>query len=232
QINGTTGYEEAAAQGLVAGINAALRVREAAPWVPKRSDAYLGVLIDDLVTRGTREPYRMFTSRAEHRLLLREDNADLRLTPAGRKLGLVDDERWAFFEEKERACEREMTRLEALRLRPVDVPAEWSARVLRAPLTRDVSAFELLRRPEVSYEALLEIAGAPAQLACADDRLPAQVRAQVEVRARYAGYIERQRDEIERARRHEETVLPADLDYSQLTGLSHEVRQKLSEARP
>jgi tRNA uridine 5-carboxymethylaminomethyl modification enzyme len=232
QINGTTGYEEAAAQGLVAGINAALRVREAAAWVPKRSEAYLGVLIDDLVTRGTREPYRMFTSRAEHRLLLREDNADLRLTPLGRGLGLVDDERWVFFEGKQRACEREIARLEALRLRPADVPAGWAARVLQGPLTRDASAFELLKRPEVGYEALLEIAGPPAWLPCEDERLPAQVRTQVEVRARYAGYIERQQDEIERTRRHEETALPPDLDYAQLTGLSHEVRQKLAEARP
>ena len=232
QINGTTGYEEAAAQGLVAGINAALRARDAAPWLPQRSDAYLGVLIDDLVTRGTREPYRMFTSRAEHRLLLREDNADLRLTPLGRELGLVDDDRWAFFEEKKHACEREIARLEALRLRPAEVPAEWTTRVLHGPLMRETSAFELLRRPEVEYEALLEIAGPPAWLPGTDDRLPPQVRAQVEARARYDGYIERQREEIERTRRHEETVLPADLDYAQLTGLSHEVRQKLSEARP
>jgi tRNA uridine 5-carboxymethylaminomethyl modification enzyme len=232
QINGTTGYEEAAGQGLVAGINAALRVRGAAPWVPKRSEAYLGVLIDDLVTRGTREPYRMFTSRAEHRLLLREDNADLRLTPLGRGLGLVDDERWAFFESKQRACEQEIARLEAVRLRPADVPAEWAARVLQGPLTRDASALELLRRPGVGYEALLEIAGPRASLPCEDDRLPAQVRTQVEVRARYAGYIERQQEEIERTRRHEETALPPDLDYAQLTGLSHEVRQKLAEARP
>jgi len=232
QINGTTGYEEAAAQGLVAGINAVRRVQGRDPWIPKRSEAYLGVLIDDLVTRGTREPYRMFTSRAEHRLLLREDNADLRLTPAGRELGLVDDERWRFFESKQSACERETARLEGLRLRPADVPAEWAARVLHGPLTRETGAFELLKRPEVGYEALLEIAGPPAWVPCEDDRLPSQVRTQIEVRARYAGYIERQQDEIERARRHEETVLPPDLDYGALGGLSHEVRQKLSEARP
>jgi tRNA uridine 5-carboxymethylaminomethyl modification enzyme len=232
QINGTTGYEEAAAQGLVAGINAALRIRGREPWAPKRSEAYLGVLIDDLVTRGTREPYRMFTSRAEHRLLLREDNADLRLTPTGRELGLVDEERWAFFAAKQETCERELRRLEGLRLRPADVPPDWAARVLHGPLTREASAFELLRRPEVTYEALLEIAGPPAWLGCEDERLPPQVRAQIEVRARYAGYIERQQDEIERARRHEETALPADLDYGSLSGLSHEVRQKLAEARP
>jgi tRNA uridine 5-carboxymethylaminomethyl modification enzyme len=236
QINGTTGYEEAAAQGLIAGINAALRLRGREPWTPKRSEAYLGVLIDDLVTRGTREPYRMFTSRAEHRLLLREDNADLRLTPLGRELGLIEDERWELFLAKERACTGEIARLEKLRLRPTEVPAEWAERVLHGPLARDVSAFELLRRPEVSYDALLEIAGPPDWLTDGavplDDRLPAQVRTQVEVRARYAGYIERAHEEIARTRRNEETVLPADLDYARLTGLSHEVRQRLTEVRP
>src|SRR5204862_268383 len=146
QINGTTGYEEAAAQGLIAGINAALAVRDREPWVPKRSEAYLGVLVDDLVTRGTREPYRMFTSRAEHRLLLREDNADLRLTPAGRALGLVDDERWALLEAKRRVSDLEVARLKGLRLRPADVPAAWAQRVLGAPLARDACAFEQLTR--------------------------------------------------------------------------------------
>ena len=233
QITGTTGYEEAAAQGLVAGINAALRVRGREPWIARRSDAYLGVLIDDLVTRGTREPYRMFTSRAEHRLLLREDNADLRLTPAGRSLGLVDDERWALFEAKQELSEREVARLQSLPLKAAGVPAQWAQRVLCGPLTRDTTAFELLRRPEVTYDALLEIAGPPTwDAATLDDRLALQVRAQVEVRARYAGYIERQQQEIERARRNEETELPPDLDYAHLEGLSHEVRQKLTEVRP
>jgi len=194
------------------------------------------VLIDDLVTRGTREPYRMFTSRAEHRLLLREDNADLRLTPLGRELGLIEDERWELFLAKERACTQEIARLEERRLRPSEVPAEWAERVLHGPLARDVSASELLRRPEVTYDALLEIAGPPGWLTDGavplDDRLPAQVRTQVEVRARYAGYIERAHEEIARTRRNEETVLPADLDYARLTGLSHEVRQRLTEARP
>jgi len=233
QINGTTGYEEAAAQGLVAGINAtqALRGREA--WLPKRSDAYIGVLIDDLVSRGTSEPYRMFTSRAEHRLLLREDNADLRLTTRGRELGLVDDERWALFEAKRSLSDLEVVRLERTRVRPSEVPAEWAERVLQGPMTRDASAFEMLRRPEVSYDALLEIVGKPEWMEGAeDDRLPAQIRAQVEVRAKYAGYIERQEDEVERQRRNEETRLPDDLDYMQVAGLSHEVRQKLSAARP
>ncbi len=157
QINGTTGYEEAAAQGLAAGLNAALAVQGREPWIPKRSEAYLGVLIDDLVTRGTREPYRMFTSRAEYRLLLREDNADLRLTPAGRTLGLVSDERWALFEAKRRAADAEVERLGRLALRPAEVPVAWSQRVLGAPLARETCAFELLRRPPVSYEALMEL---------------------------------------------------------------------------
>lgn len=232
QINGTTGYEEAAAQGLFAGINATLRCKGREPWLPKRSDAYLGVLVDDLVTRGTREPYRMFTSRAEHRLLLREDNADLRLTPIGRELGLVDDERWRLFEEKRRLSEVEFQRLSATRVQPNGVPAQWTNRVLNGvPLSRDFSAFELLLRPEVGYDDLLEIAGQP-DWSGVDDRLPAQVRMQIEVRAKYAGYIERQQDEIERHQRNEETRLPDDLDYLQVSGLSHEVRQKLGEARP
>src|ERR1700733_686270 len=233
QINGTTGYEEAGAQGLVAGINATLALRGREAWLPKRSEAYIGVLIDDLVSRGTSEPYRMFTSRAEHRLLLREENADLRLTTLGRELGLVDDERWALFESKRSLSDLEVERLERTRVRPSEVPAEWVERVLQGPMTRDASAFEMLRRPEVSYDALLELVGKPDWMRVAedhapvafDDRLPAQIQAQVEVRAKYAGYIERQR-------RNEETRLPDDLDYMQVAGLSHEVRQKLSAARP
>jgi tRNA uridine 5-carboxymethylaminomethyl modification enzyme len=234
QINGTTGYEEAAAQGLIAGINAVCGSRGDAPFVPARSEAYIGVLIDDLVTRGTAEPYRMFTSRAEHRLLLREDNADLRLTPCGRRLGLIDAERWSLFQAKAALADAEFARLQALRLKPADVPGEWCATVLGGPLPRDVSALELLRRPEVSYEALSALTGTPAWAlpGAVDERLPAEVRTQVEVRAKYAGYIERQQGEIERARRHEELPLPADLDYPAMTGLSHEVRQKLSQLRP
>ena len=201
------------------------------PWIPKRSEAYIGVLIDDLVTRGTREPYRMFTSRAEHRMLLREDNADLRLTPKGRELGLVDDERWRLFEEKQRLSDREVERLRSVRIRPEDVPEEWSRRVLGGPLGRETTAFELLRRPEVSFEQLAEIAGR-SEWDTLDDRLPAQIRLQVEVRAKYSGYIERQQEEIERQRRNEETPLPEDLDYASLTGLSTEVRQRLAEVRP
>jgi len=231
QINGTTGYEEAAAQGLISGINAALRVRGATPWTPKRGEAYLGVLIDDLTTCGAREPYRMFTSRAEHRLLLREDNADLRLTPIGRSLGLIDDERWRLLEAKQRLADREVERLSATRVRAESVPAEWAERNLRAPLGRDQSAFELLRRPEMSYDRVIELAGAP-DWDGIDDRLPAQVRLQVEVRAKYAGYIERQQEEIERQRRSEETALPSDLDYTQVAGLSTEARQRLQETRP
>ena len=234
QINGTTGYEEAAAQGLLAGINAALAMRGEAPWVPQRSDGYLGVLVDDLVTRGTREPYRMFTSRAEHRLLLREDNADARLTPIGRRLGLVDDERWALFELKQQRIEREVQRLRAVRLRPDALDAAWCEQVLGGPLGRDVSAFELLRRPEVGYAALLQIVGAPDEDSPpeGDPRIAAQLRPQVEAMAKYAGYIERQQDEIERQRRNEETRLPDDIDYADVAGLSHEVRARLCEYRP
>ena len=233
QINGTTGYEEAAAQGLLAGINAALAVRGREAWSPRRSEAYLGVLVDDLVTRGTREPYRMFTSRAEHRLLLREDNADLRLTPPGRELGLVDDERWRLFETKRRLVDREIGRLQGIRLRPADLSAQWSERVLGGPLGRDVSAFELLRRPEVTHRTLLEVAGEPAlDPEERDERLLPQMSVQVEARAKYSGYIERQHEEIDRQRRNEETRLPEDIDYAEVAGLSHEVRARLIEYRP
>jgi tRNA uridine 5-carboxymethylaminomethyl modification enzyme len=231
QINGTTGYEEAAAQGLIAGINAARAASEKPAFVPKRSESYVGVLIDDLVTSGTREPYRMFTSRAEHRLLLREDNADLRLTPAGRELGLVDDTRWAFFEAKRDGSARELARFESTRIKAAEIPAEWATRVLGETTTRDaLSAFDLLRRPEVSYDHVTELIGPmPAE---EDDRLGAQIRVQLEVAAKYSGYIERQEEEIARHRRNEETRLPVDLDYARVSGLSNEVRQKLEQIRP
>jgi tRNA uridine 5-carboxymethylaminomethyl modification enzyme len=231
QINGTTGYEEAAAQGLIAGINAARVTRGLEAFVSKRSESYVGVLIDDLVTAGTREPYRMFTSRAEHRLLLREDNADFRLTPAGREMGLVDDARWAFFEAKRAGTALELDRFNATRIKAAEIPDEWRTRVLGDSTTRDaVSAFDLLRRPEVNYDDVVELIGPMATNA--DDRLAPQIRTQLEVAAKYAGYIERQEEEIARHRRNEETRLPADLDYSRVAGLSNEVRQKLAAIRP
>ena len=233
QINGTTGYEEAAAQGVLAGINATLARRGAPPWLPARSEAYIGVLVDDLVTRGTAEPYRMFTSRAEHRLLLREDNADARLTPRGRELGLVGDDRWTLFEAKRAAIAGELARLQARRFKPGQIPEDWAQRVLRGPAPgREVSAFELLRRPEVHYQALIELDGALAIQPQADDRLAPQVVRDLEVQASYTGYIERAAEEIERSRRQEHTPLPDDLDYGSLTGLSNEVRQQLAAVRP
>jgi len=232
QINGTTGYEEAAAQGLLAGLNAALAVRGDAPWWPRRDEAYLGVLVDDLITRGAVEPYRMFTSRAEHRLLLREDNADLRLTPKGRELDLVDDDRWRFFESKRDAAARETARLAALLLRPGDLSEDEATAVLGGPLLREQRAFELLRRPGVDYARLVALPAVGPGESLGDGRLAGQVALQVDVQAKYAGYIDRQREEIERQRRHEETMLPQDLDYAAVAGLSNEARQRLAEARP
>jgi tRNA uridine 5-carboxymethylaminomethyl modification enzyme len=226
QINGTTGYEEAAAQGLMAGINAALRVQGREPWWLRRDEAYIGVLVDDLVTRGTTEPYRMFTSRAEYRLLLREDNADLRLTPAGRRLGLVDDERWAALERKREAIEREQQRLRDTWVRPDTDPARTLGQALDAPISRDTSLMDLLRRPEVRYESLA--AAMPPKRGVCDP----EVAAQVEIQAKYAGYIERQHAEVRRQRRHDETPLPAQLDYQSVRGLSVEVREKLTAIRP
>jgi tRNA uridine 5-carboxymethylaminomethyl modification enzyme len=226
QINGTTGYEEAAAQGLVAGLNAARAVRDLEPWWPKRGEAYLGVLIDDLITRGVTEPYRMFTSRAEYRLSLREDNADLRLTAKGRELGVVDDARWRRFEAKREAIAREQARLASTWLRPGQLEEGEARRVLGAPLTREANLLELLRRPETSYTALLSLPGAGPAV----DDLP--VAEQLEIQAKYAGYIERQQDEIERHARHEDTRLPDGLDYATVRGLSVEVRQKLDRHRP
>ncbi len=226
QINGTTGYEEAAGQGLIAGLNAARKVRGEGMWWPRRDQAYIGVLIDDLITRGTREPYRMFTSRAEYRLLLREDNADLRLTEIGRGLGLVADARWIRYAEKREAIEREQRRLQHTYLRPGQFPDSAYARVLGQPLQREANCLELLRRPEVSYTALMSL---PAIGPGVRDRTVAE---QIEIQARYAGYIDRQTDEIERRRRHEETKLPRDLNYAEIRGLSAEVSQKLAQHRP
>jgi tRNA uridine 5-carboxymethylaminomethyl modification enzyme len=226
QINGTTGYEEAAAQGIVAGINAALRIQGREPWWPRRDEAYIGVLIDDLVTRGTNEPYRMFTSRAEYRLMLREDNADLRLTPVGRDLGLVDDARWRAFEAKRESIEVERRRLETTWMRPEAVPEAEAVAALGQPLAREYTLLDLLRRPEVTYSALMRLPGAGPGV---ED---SQVAAQLEVQARYHGYIERQEDEVARQRRHEDLELPEDLDYAAVRGLSTEVRQKLTAQRP
>ena len=226
QINGTTGYEEAAAQGLIAGLNAARWTRDEAPWTPGRADGYVGVLIDDLVTRGTSEPYRMFTSRAEYRLLLREDNADLRLTPRGRELGLVDDRRWRSFSARAEAIEAEQTRLASLRLDRSRREDPALADYLGGRPEPDTTLMDLLRRPQVDY------AGMMAQLPELAVDLPASVAEQVEIQAKYAGYIDRQRDEIRRHERHEATALPQDLDYARVHGLSTEIRQKLSQFRP
>jgi tRNA uridine 5-carboxymethylaminomethyl modification enzyme len=233
QINGTTGYEEAAAQGLLAGLNAARQAQGREPWWPQRGDAYLGVLVDDLITRGAPEPYRMFTSRAEYRLTLREDNADLRLTPRGRELGLVDDERWHLFERKRAAVQAELERFQHAWVRPGTEVAAGLERALETRLTREQRAFELLRRPEVPF-ALLDAALARGgdDAWREDERLATQVPLQVDVQAKYTGYIDRQHDEIERQRRHETTGLPDTLDYAQVRGLSNEVRQKLAEHRP
>jgi tRNA uridine 5-carboxymethylaminomethyl modification enzyme len=234
QINGTTGYEEAAAQGLVAGLNAARKVQQKSPWTPGREAAYIGVLIDDLNTRGASEPYRMFTSRAEYRLLLREDNADLRLTPVGREMGLVDDERWRRFEAKREAVERERGRLQDCLVRPADVTAEEAGRLLGGPLSREARALELLRRPELDHAAVTALAAVGADT-LDETHAPEeaeQIRLQVEVGVKYEGYIERQQREIARHARQEHLALPADLDYADVQGLSNEVRQKLAAARP
>jgi tRNA uridine 5-carboxymethylaminomethyl modification enzyme len=226
QINGTTGYEEAAAQGLLAGINAALRAQEKDAWSPRRDEAYLGVLVDDLITRGVSEPYRMFTSRAEYRLQLREDNADMRLTEVGRRLGLVDDIRWKAFCEKREAVERETARLKATWAHPTRVSVDEATRVLGQPIEREYSLFDLLRRPNVDYAALMTLAvsGGPVT--------DAAVAEQVEIAAKYQGYIDRQQDEVESQRAQEETRLPRDIDYRDVRGLSREVQLKLNQHKP
>ncbi|HEY2633765.1 MAG TPA: FAD-dependent oxidoreductase, partial [Steroidobacteraceae bacterium] len=258
QINGTTGYEEAAAQGLLAGANAARLADGRDAWWPKRSEAYLGVLVDDLITRGAPEPYRMFTSRAEYRLSLREDNADLRLTAQGRELGLVDDARWAFFQRKRAAIADEVARLSATVVHPGDVDAALLAK-LGSPLLREAHALDLLRRPELEYDDLQHVApwtapASSADVAAADqplgmvaadagafspsldwrddERLAGQVKLQVDVAAKYSGYLKRQNDEIERQRRNEELRLPENIDYGEVGGLSNEVRQRLRDVRP
>jgi len=230
QINGTTGYEEAAAQGLLAGVNAALQVQEKEAWTPRRDEAYLGVLVDDLITRGVSEPYRMFTSRAEYRLSLREDNADLRLTELGRRLGLVDDQRWAAFCAKRDAIAREQERLRSTWVHPARLAEAEALRVLGRPLEREYSLHELLRRPDVSYAALmtLRVDGVTVDAGVEGP----QVVEQVEIQARYQGYIERQHDEVARNLASEELRFPADFDFAQVGGLSREVRDKLQLQRP
>jgi tRNA uridine 5-carboxymethylaminomethyl modification enzyme len=236
QINGTTGYEEAAAQGLFAGLNAALQVRGEAAWLPRRDEAYLGVLVDDLVTQGVTEPYRMFTSRAEFRLQLREDNADLRLTEAGRRMGLVDDARWEAFARKRDAVAAETERLKATWVNPRNLPAAESERVLGKSIEHEHNLFDLLRRPGVGYADLMGMHGG--QHAGRDvsretlGELWAPVIEQVEIAAKYSGYIDRQKTEVERAALHEGMKLPADLDYLQVAALSFEARQKLAKHRP
>ena len=224
QINGTTGYEEAGAQGLLAGINAALRAQDKDEWYPRRDEAYLGVLVDDLITMGTSEPYRMFTSRAEYRLILREDNADLRLTETGHKLGLVDDQRWQAFNSKRKAIAAERQRLETTRIHPGTSGGDAANSHLRQPMNRDQTLAELLRRPEINYRHIADMAEGQA-----DD--PA-VADQVEIEIKYEGYISRQADEIERLRRNENTRLPDDIDFDAIGGLSNEIKQKLKEVRP
>ncbi len=224
QLNGTTGYEEAGAQGLLAGINAALQAQEKDEWYPRRDEAYLGVMVDDLITMGAAEPYRMFTSRAEYRLILREDNADLRLTETGRRLGLVNDEHWQAFSDKCDAIGNERSRLESTRIHPGTEAADRASGFLKQPLHRDQSLAELLRRPEIVYSHIADISGEQAEN-------PA-VASQVEIEIKYEGYISRQEDDIDRLRRNENTILPIELDYDVIGGLSNEIKQKLKAVRP
>ncbi len=226
QINGTTGYEEAGAQGLIAGMNAALQVQGKEPWTPRRDEAYTGVLIDDLATLGTKEPYRMFTSRAEYRLLLREDNADIRLTAKGRELGLVDDARWAAFNEKMEIIEKESQRLKETWIHKDHVAVDQVNALLKTPLTREASLEDLIRRPEIRYNDLMAIEGLGSEF---NNQAALE---QVEIHTKYAGYIARQQDEINKQLRHEQTVLPKDFDYSTVSGLSNEVVAKLTDSRP
>lgn len=224
QINGTTGYEEAGAQGLLAGCNAALRAQGKEAWCPRRDEAYIGVLVDDLITLGTQEPYRMFTSRAEYRLILREDNADLRLTEKGRELGLVDDERWAAFEAKREGIAKEEQRLKSTWVRPGTPQGDAIAARFGTPLTHEYNLLNLLARPEIDYATLVELTEAPV--------VDNQVAEQVEIKTKYAGYIDRQQDEIAKLRASEDTKLPEDLDYSAISGLSKEIQFKLGNTRP
>jgi tRNA uridine 5-carboxymethylaminomethyl modification enzyme len=226
QINGTTGYEEAAAQGLLAGTNAALQVQDKDSWCPGRDKAYMGVLVDDLISMGTAEPYRMFTSRAEYRLLLREDNADLRLTEKGRELGLVNDSRWKSFCEKREAIELERQRLKDTWIQPGTEAAQKIADHIENKLSHEYSLFELLKRPELNHKILSSVCPP------AENTVSQKVAEQVEIDAKYSGYINRQQDEVDKLQRHENTAIPANFDYKKISGLSNEIKQKLSDVKP
>jgi tRNA uridine 5-carboxymethylaminomethyl modification enzyme len=226
QINGTTGYEEAAAQGLLAGLNAVLKIRDQDAWCPRRDEAYLGVLVDDLITKGTQEPYRMFTSRAEFRLMLREDNADLRLTAQGRKLGLVPDERWQRFVQKREAIEQEQQRLRDIWVQPNSAIAAQVTAAFGTPISKETRALDLLARPDVNYAALCTIPELSPPIA------NGAAAEQLEIQARYAGYIKRQEVEIERQRANESLKLPEGFDFAKVRGLSTEVREKLIKSQP
>ncbi len=232
QINGTTGYEEAAAQGLLAGLNASLFAQGKESWCPRRDEAYIGVLVDDLITLGTTEPYRMFTSRAEYRLLLREDNADLRLTPKGRELGLVDDERWEHFSIKKEGIGKELSRLKSSWVQPTSAKAEEINKLLEKPMIREYSLSDLLARPEVTYETLTHAISEFSADLPKSPELARQITEQVEIQLKYQGYIDRQEEDIKKLKRQEDTPLPEDFDYQQMQGLSNELKQKLQKVRP
>lgn len=232
QINGTTGYEEAAAQGLLAGLNAALSAKGKDSWCPRRDQAYIGVLVDDLITMGTTEPYRMFTSRAEYRLLLREDNADLRLTEEGRNLGLVDDERWEFFNRKREGIEHNLKEIKSKWIQPKSDEAIRISKLLEKPLTKEYSLADLLARPELKYNDLVQAVEGSSESALAINSLEAQVKDQVEIQIKYQGYIDRQEQDIQKLKRQEDTPLPEDFDYGQMQGLSNELKQKLLSVKP